>query len=216
MDDAIKGLMEKLELRVPVKIELLNGKDVKPEIIAHKGQVEILVDEESYRQDIAEYLAKAKLAEKDPLLVTFYGQKNITEEESRHFISFQRLCEPLISAWAYGVLRRMAPEIYRKYIDEILANWEHIKNDPGMSSWDKIAIYALIMEDPGNDVAIHVMSEHQRDWDRYLRHLTMHIHDEPDTKHFLDLAENSGADYTVKINDEDGFRYYDVRAKARK
>lgn len=73
-------LFQLFQFKKPVEIEdMLPG--YGDAIIASKNKTIIQIDPEAEKQDMPELLSKVKLAEIDPLLVTYFFQKDLTPEK---------------------------------------------------------------------------------------------------------------------------------------
>jgi len=218
-------LFQRFRFQKPIELQHLEKGD---EIISLPDKTIIRMDAEAEEKDLAPILAKAKLAEQDQLLGTFFFQKNLTEEESKLAHKFFNLCQPLQDAWTYKVLRQYAPDIYEAEIEELIGYWKALQmmppeggiahltaNDPKMRN-QVLSMFAILNENPANTVEMLLITdkENSADWDGYISALKEFVHAEPDANLYLRLATASNAPYTVQIITEpDGFRHFEVKKR---
>lgn len=217
-------LFQRFFFKKPIEIaDLPEGKG--DEIIALPEKIIIKADNQSLKKNLAEILAKAKLGEKDPLLVTFYFQQNISEADRNYASMFFTLCQPLQDAWVYKTMRKYAPDIYKSEINELVTMYEalpgDIFNDDGDPKKRQIAlsIYTILLENPANDIELILQTDNanRSDWERYIAALRELIHEEPNAKLYLRLPIVSNAPYQVQITTEiNGDRYYEIKKESAK
>ncbi|MGB9810812.1 MAG: hypothetical protein ACPLSN_03595 [Dictyoglomus turgidum] len=195
----------------------------KDEIVALPDKTIVRLSPESEEKDMAEILSAVKLAETDPLLVTFFYQKDLSKQESVYATMFYLLCEPLKNAWVYGIMRHYIPDVYEKEIQELLNMWDLITGGkPVVDSDPKIiqqalGIWAVISENPANKVELKLTyrgaPEGRRQWDRYLSAIAEFSRQKPSVDLYIKLAEISEAPYQVKVIVEEGIRVFEVRKR---
>lgn len=213
-------LFQRFNFQKPIQIEELpEGEGDK--LIAQQEKLIIGMDKTAEDKDLAEILAHAKMAEKDPLLGTFYFQQNLTPEELKFASMFFRLCLPLQDAWIYKILRRYAPDIYEEEIAELMGYWEILQmniatitdaTESGMRR-QILSMFTILSENPANktDLALVADDDNRADWEGYFSKLKELVHCEPKAELFLQLAEASNAPYRVKIaTDLDGMRHFEI------
>lgn len=209
-------LFQRFEFKKPIEIEWLQNGD---NVIASREKIVIAMDEEAEEKDMAEILSKAKMGEKDPLLVTFYFQKHLTEEEDRYAQMFHMLCQPLLDAWAYKTMRKWVPDVYNKEIEEVsdMCNRGFSFKDTGDMKLRRLYLgyWAILYENVENEAKITLTTdeENRAAWEGYIEMLKELVRMEPDASLCLKLPLVSDAPYSVKIEIEDGFRYFDIRGK---
>lgn len=216
-------LFQRFNFRKPIQIEELpEGKG--DELIALPEKLIIKMDKTAEDKDLAAILAHAKMAEKDPLLGTFYFQKNLTPEESRLASIFFRLCLPLQDAWTYKTLRRYAPDIYEEEIEELVNYWEILQMNVATikDATDNkmrrqvLSMFTILSENPANktDLVLVADDDNRADWEGYIAKLKELVHCEPKAESYLQLAEASNAPYLVRIVTEpDGMRHFEIEKK---
>lgn len=199
----MKPLIEKFNLTRPIVFEEM---EKGHKVIALPDKTIIRTDDESAAQDMAELFSLAKLAEIDPLLCTFRFQENFTEKEASYMRQFHQLCQPLQDAWAWKTMRKQAPDIYEKAIQETYEMFLVLQEE-GKAQKDAdnrrifIGIFCILYENPENNVDIKLLTDNANrdDWGNYIAALKKYTRLGPDTKHYLALPEITNAEYTVEI-----------------
>lgn len=211
------SLLERFKLIKPVDFEEVESGH---EVIVTNEKTIIRVDDISLINDMPELFSLAKLGERDPLLATFFCQKNYTEKEGRYFAMFHRLCQPLQDAWAWKTMRRTVPDIYNREISELLEMWKAVQESmQRLTSTDEVqrqvlGMFAILYENEDNKVDIQLkIDEANRDvWEDYIRALKKFTRMEPGVNFYIRLAEIVHSPYHVSIEtDTDGFRYYNIK-----
>lgn len=217
-------LIQRFNLRRPLIFEdIAHGQ----EVIAHSDRPYIIIrsDAESLAHDLPEMLATAKLAEIDPLLVTFISQAHPTPDELHYLGMFNALCSPLRDAWIWGIMRRIVSDIYEREFADLYSQWEKLHDsmflrDGGVRIDDPdirrqmIGMWAIVSENPENNVDIKFSgpAENISSWERYIVVMREFIRQDPDPEIYPLIALAADAPYTVSIKD-DGLRHYDIRKK---
>lgn len=191
------------------------------EVCALPEKTIIRADEVSLQHDLAELLAMAKLAEVDPLLVTFFFQKDLTEEEIQYAQTFHTLCQPLQDAWVWRTLRKYAPDIYEQEILEVLAMWESISPDfttikDQQTRRIALGLWAILYENPANIANLVLEADSDESlqaWSAYIDQLQESIRKEPSVDEYLLLPEVTNSPYTVTVEVTEGLRHYRVKRK---
>lgn len=211
-------LMQNFIFTKPVIIEDIDSGNA---IIAENDKITIQCDAESEEKDFAELLSIAKLGEKDPLLATFYFQKDLTEEEAKFSRMFFNLCTPLQAAWAYRIMRKYVPSTYEKEVETLFKLVEAIIPDFKFSDTGDVKLrtiflssFAILYESPivTADLVLRADEEVEKVWSNYLNTLLRLTKEEPDVRLYLELPESSDAPYKVEIAD-DGFRHFVIKKK---
>lgn len=191
------------------------------EVIALPDKTIIRTDDESAGRDMAELFSLAKLAETDPLLCTFFFQKEYSEQEASYMRMFHQLCQPLQDAWAWKTMRREVQDIYEQEIEETYNMFNMLQGegtDKKVSLGQDnrriyLGLFCILFENPENNTEVRIETDetNKADWDNYITALKKYVRLEPDIKHYLELPLVTNACYTVELCD--GF--FSVKQKDR-
>jgi len=218
-------LFQRFRFQKPIELQPLEKGD---EIISMPDKTIIKMDSQAEEKDLAPILSTAKLCEQDPLLVTFFFQKDLTETESKLASMFFNLCEPLREAWVYKTMRQYAPDIYEAEIEELIGYWKalqmippkggitHLTVDNIVMRNQVLSMFAILNENSADMVELILIAdeENNADWEGYISALKEFVHAKPDANLYLRLAIASNAPYSVRIITEpDGFRHYKIKER---
>lgn len=207
----------------PIKIETsLPG--FGDAIIATRNKTTIKIDLEDENKGMAEILSKVKLAETDPLLVTYFFQKNLTAKERNYTEMFIDLIQPLTDAWTYKTLRLTSPTLYQTQMFEIYAFQERLhkkilaNQKDNTSKWHRemISVWSILQENPHNNIRLKLTTPEQyyKGWENYVNLLKDNIPENPSVQLYLDMVVKTNADFTVNIEtDKENERYFNVRGR---
>lgn len=201
----MKPLIERFSLIRPIEFEEM---EKGHEVIALPDKTIIRTDDESAGKDMAELFSLAKMAEADPLLCTFFFQKEYTDQEAAYMRTFHQLCQPLQDAWAWKTMRREAPDIYEQEIEETYNMFRMLQGDAKKAPLSQdnrrilLGIFCILYENPQNSVDVKIIADDadKEDWDNYITALKKYVRMEPDTKYYLKLPKITNAEYTVTVS----------------
>lgn len=210
-------LFQRFQFKKPIMIEDIEKGD---EIIVAPDRIIIRGDDNAFKYDLAEMLSRAKLGEYDPLLATFYFQKDLSMKEKEFASMFFGLCQPLQDAWTYRIMRKYAPDVYKKEVTELFRMWESVYAgelilSDSNSRRQILGMWAILYENPENNVEIVVSSnkENSGSWNIYIQTLKKFIREDPNIKFYVMLPDITEAPYRVTVETDKAFRYYNIREK---
>jgi hypothetical protein len=172
---------------------------------------------ERLEKDLPDLLARAKLGETDPLLVTFLCQADAAEEETRCFKEFIRLCAPVLGAWTFKAMRRWVPGLYRQKIQKVREVLDRAC-ERGVKVTARtlpalLGLLAILYENQEDEASFRLEDDPSlAPLAPYMEWIRNAVRSEPDVRHYLALA--AGAPYTVTPETApDGVSYYRVKCR---
>lgn len=211
-------LIELFNINKPVTLEYNKEKD--QEIIILQDEITINTPGNTPEDEFIELIARAKMAEDDPLLGTFFFQDNYTREEGRRMSNFANLNFPLQKAWTYRLIKEYAPELYEKEISDIIEMSSILCPDNKVDFESKeycmmIDLYAILAQDKKNQIAVQVQYQEETDnrLDLYIERLGFYAKEDPSVGMYIKLAESFNPDYTVSIKEDNNFRFFNIKLK---
>lgn len=214
--------MQLFGFKTPVILEDLPAGE-KEEVVALDNKIVIRGDEDTFKCSLTEMLSHAKLGEIDPLLATFWFEKDMSDEDQRFAAMFHNLCKPLQAAWVYKIMRRYAPSAYGKEIKELLDMWDSIGQKLLNSGDPKdmdivLSLFAILYDNPEYDIELEITSDdaNQAAWVKYITVLKQYVRMEPDPEIYLKLPGATDAPYRMGIiTDNRGCRVFAVVKEAK-
>ncbi len=207
--------MARFAFKKPVVLE---KREEGQEIVTAGCRTVIKTDAKSLIRDLPLLLAMAKLAETDPLLVTFYFSRVLSEKEQNYARRFFDLCSPLREAWVWKILRKFATDIYDRKFEEILSVYHSHKDrerklsDPATRT-PFLGLLAVIAE--GGVSSVPFPDACSGPWDAYVRGVIQYARREPETKWYCNLPPLMREPYVVKIFEDSGGRLYNIEKLSR-
>lgn len=207
-------LIQRFHFRKPVIFEDIEKGN---EVVALSDRIIIRGDAETLKYDLAEMLSRAKLGEKDPLLTTFFFQKDLSQEEQKYARIFYSLCQPLQDAWTYKTMRKYVPDIYQREVEGLLKMWDiafagPLKDSDSETRRQVLGMWAILYENPNNKAELIIQAEeyNKQSWNNYIDALKEFIRQEPDIQYYLSLPVKVNSPYEVKLEKEDKFRHFRI------
>lgn len=160
--------------------------------------------------------AKVKMGLINPLLATYYFQKDITEQEIKYANSFIGLISPLLDAWEMKTIKKYAPDLITQEIEDIIdmmTYFEKLKKQDVFKNKDfekekriYLSLWAMAHALEITDsikIEILYFFDNTEQWERYLKTLKELVTKDPDVYLLPKLIEvTGGADYTAKVIDK--------------
>ena len=171
-----------------------------------RADVEIGLDDE-----ILAMVAKIKMGLINPLLATYYFQKDLPEEYARYVNSFVGIVSPLLDAWEMKTIKKYAPELLEEELRDIagiMKQFDEMKRqglknrDFGREKRIYISLWAMAHALEMTDIIkidILYFFDNTENWDKYLRTMRELAVEEPDPYLLPKLPEAVKADFTVKV-----------------
>lgn len=200
--DAQVQLLKQFALKKTVGITFVEeGK--KDDVLAGPAGTLICADPKHLDAGFVEYLALAKLAEKDILLVTFYFNRQPEGKKQEFMAMFFELCAPLRDAWKYAMIRDYAESVYEERIVQLCNKYNDMvataqKEDK--DGWEVpmlINLHLIVKQDGRFPVAKNVFKGN----DEYLEALENFCCTEPHVSLYQKLADISHEPYSVRITE---------------
>lgn len=200
MNDEQTRLLRRFALTKEVRLTFV-GEGKKEDVIAGPATILILTDPKRLDEGFVDYIALAKLAEKESLLITFYFDEQAQDEDERYMSMFFRLCRPLKVAWKYAMIKEYAPDIYEERIVQLKEQYDRLtKNTKAedKDGWENAAIidlHLILRQDGRFSVNRDVFKGN----DEYLDALEEFCCAAPDVSLYQKLADVSREPYTVQL-----------------
>ena len=210
-------LVRRFNFARPVSLEMIPREE---EVVATNEGTLLRLSKEALENDMPELLAMVKLAEKDPLLVTFKYQHGYNDTIIRYMVRFQNTCKPLLAAWAYRTLRECAPDLYEKEIEEVwgvfwLLLGEHhkiiLKNLRDVTMG--LSLFCILYERGLTDGIKLSFKNREAEWLNYVDILKRFTPMPADVNLYTQIPVLINAEYRVSVEqDTEGKRCYNVVA----
>lgn len=221
MEYLLETLRKKFEIPGDFIININKAGGNSLTFIQGKNQVDIEIGQDD---ELLAMIAKIKMGLLNPLLATYYFQKDITEKEVKYANAFISLISPLLDAWEMKTINKYAPDLIMqelKDIADMMKNFDKLKKAGAIkrdnNSEKRIYIslwtmaHALEMTDLIK-IEILYFFDNTDQWERYLKTLRELAVQEPDPYLLPKLSAAAQADYAVKVTSKP-YWYFDVREK---
>lgn len=200
MTDEQARLLRQFALTKTVSLAFIE-EGTKEDVMAGPAATVIFADPKRLDAGFVEYIALAKLAEEESLLITFYFDEQTEGEDEKYMNMFFRLCRPLKAAWKYAMIKEYAPDIYEERIVRLKEKYDQLTGDSkaeGKDGWENAAIidlHLILRQDGRFSLAKDVFKGN----DEYLDALEEFCCAAPDVSLYQKLADISREPYTVRV-----------------
>ena len=181
------------------------------------AEIEIVADDE-----MPAMLAKIKMGLINPLLATYYFQKDLSEAESGFANAFVDIINPILDAWEMKTIKKYAPELLKQELEDIAELMKDIDKMKKTEAYKKkldrekriylglwAMAYALEMTDV---IKINILYffDDTAVWENYLKTIKELAAAEPDPYLLPKLPQAAGAHFTVKVKGKP-YWHFEVR-----
>ena len=200
-----------------ININQNGGNSMTFSLKGDRADIEIGLDDE-----ILAMVAKVKMGLINPLLATYYFQKDLPEKYARYVNSFVGIISPLLDAWEMKTIKKYAPELLEEELRDIagiMKQFDAFKRQ-GLKNRDfnrekriYITLWAMAHALEMTDIIkidILYSFDNTENWDKYLRTMRELAVKEPDPHLLLKLPETAGADFKVKVVDKP-YWHFEIR-----
>lgn len=212
-------LIQKYKIKKPVRLQIHDDQ----EVLFEDDEIIINMPPNAPEDELVELVARVKLGEDEPLLGIFHFQGNWTDEEGKRMSHFAAACSPLQKAWSYRIVRECDTELYEKEIEEMVEMWEVICPDNRVEAGTPesiiaVELYAILAQDVNNQVFCKIVQQNGSDnrMSIYIERLGFYAKRTPEPGLYISLVEALQPDYTVKLMNDNGHKYFDIRLKEGK
>lgn len=162
-------------------------------VASHKNTV-IHVQDGLPAQAMLFVWARAKLAEINPLLVTFPIDEDCSLEDAALYQLFDYLCEPIREAWTWKMLRRHIPRLHKAFTQKLEQALTQPKSD-SISDWMSwLNIYCILQEEGLTKMELVVDKRLQK----YVDTVVKFSQREPDAALYEEMAYILGGPHGVQ------------------